>query len=230
MKPKIAILILLALTSCAMPQFAARSPIIPQSRIIKSFTPETTITKTVGETMVERGDLRVFPGFMAIEEFSLPAIQGQVFPPIAKGSTWTCMQLISADEYACARTSLDEATGQVLPVVVLNDMVINKSGDIVGIAGRIYSVLTKFDNVISGKLMPVESPVKGSYKQELIYNGKSKDTIKISYREYRNDMARPAFFQDLTYDLLESREIAFRDLRIVVIEATNSAITFSVKK
>src|SRR3990170_4206250 len=66
-------------------------------------------------------------------------------------------------------------------------------------------------------------------ERELVYNGKSKETIKISYREYRDDFTRPALYQDLSHDLSESREIAFRDMRIDVLDATNTSIKFRVK-
>lgn len=68
------------------------------------------------------------------------------------------------------------------------------------------------------------------FRQELLYNGKSGETIKVLYREFQNDMARPAFSQELTYDLAESDIIGFQGVRIRVIRATNVAITYSVLK
>jgi len=41
-------------------------------------------------------------------------------------------------------------------------------------------------------------------------------------------MARPAFFQDLKYDLSEGNDIKFKSLKIKVLEATNSKISFQV--
>jgi len=108
-----------------------------------------------------------------------------------------------------------------------NDLAFKKSGDVIGIING--GILTRTFNERE-KFIPIDILSEGSYKHELIYNGKSKDTIRLSYREYANDMARPAFYQDLTYDLSESREIAFRDLRIEVLEATNLAIKFIGKK
>jgi hypothetical protein len=66
------------------------------------------------------------------------------------------------------------------------------------------------------------------FRQELLYNGISKKTIRMTYREYKNDMARPAFFQDLTYDLDQSSTIRFRSFKIEVLEANNSFIRFVV--
>jgi hypothetical protein len=67
------------------------------------------------------------------------------------------------------------------------------------------------------------------FRQELIYNGISKGVIRVTYREYSNDMARPAFFQDLVYDLDESDLIQFREFRIKVIDAHNLGIVFVVQ-
>ena len=66
------------------------------------------------------------------------------------------------------------------------------------------------------------------FRQELLYNGKSGDMIKVLYREFRNDMARPAFSQELTYDLSESDIIGFQGVRIRVLKTSNVEITYSV--
>ena len=47
---------------------------------------------------------------------------------------------------------------------------------------------------------------------------------------FSDDMARPAFTQDLTYDLADGDEIGFRGARIKVLKATNTAITYVVLK
>jgi len=67
-----------------------------------------------------------------------------------------------------------------------------------------------------------------SFKAELIYTGKTDNIIRISYREYINDMARPAFSQELRYDLNEGNEITFKTLKMKVLEATNTKITVQV--
>jgi len=70
--------------------------------------------------------------------------------------------------------------------------------------------------------------IHSSFTQQLIYSGKSGNIIRITYREFSNNLARPAFSQDLTYDLSESKRITFRNTVIEVKEATNSFITFVV--
>lgn len=67
-----------------------------------------------------------------------------------------------------------------------------------------------------------------SFLEELIYTGRSGNTIFISYREYKKEFARPAFFQELKYDLEKSDIIVFRNYKIKVLDATNEYIRFLV--
>jgi hypothetical protein len=61
-------------------------------------------------------------------------------------------------------------------------------------------------------------------EQQLVYSGMSGKTIRLSYREFVHDLARPAFTQELQYDLADSAEIGFRNLRATVVKATNTMI------
>jgi len=67
-----------------------------------------------------------------------------------------------------------------------------------------------------------------SFQQTLIYSGKMGDKINIGYREFSNDLARPAFNNDVEYDLSESKIIGYKGARIEVIEATNEHIKYKV--
>lgn len=66
------------------------------------------------------------------------------------------------------------------------------------------------------------------FRKELLYSGVSKGTISIEYREFSNNMARPAFSQELKYDLAEGDEIGFRGARFRILKATNLGITYTV--
>lgn len=67
-----------------------------------------------------------------------------------------------------------------------------------------------------------------SFKRQFIFNGKVGNSLKFTYREFLNDFARPAFNQDLQYDLTESNVIGFRGLRIEVLKANNTTIEYKV--
>lgn len=68
----------------------------------------------------------------------------------------------------------------------------------------------------------------GRFERQLIYTGVAGGTLKLSYREYNNDLARPAFTQDLQYDLNQSDVIAYRGIRLKVLSATNERIAVQV--
>ncbi|MFL9834983.1 hypothetical protein [Chryseobacterium terrae] len=73
-----------------------------------------------------------------------------------------------------------------------------------------------------------DSNCKACFKQEFIFNGKVDNNLKFVYREYSENMARPAFTQDLQYDINESKTVGFKGLRIEVIKATNTQIEYKI--
>ena len=66
------------------------------------------------------------------------------------------------------------------------------------------------------------------FKQTLIYNGKYKDKIKIGYREFYNNKARPAFSNEVEYDIGQSKIIGYKNAKLEIIEATNQFIKYKV--
>ncbi|MBF4425588.1 hypothetical protein [Vibrio anguillarum] len=72
--------------------------------------------------------------------------------------------------------------------------------------------------------------VKGNFKFELLYTGKTNNSIHVVYREYVDDLARNSFYQNLTYDLNESDIIRFKSIEIEIIKSTNSELVFKVLK
>lgn len=67
-----------------------------------------------------------------------------------------------------------------------------------------------------------------SLRRELVYNGRSGDTIKLLYREFSDDMMRPAFTQEVAYDLEQGETIGFKGTRFRVYEANNVEIVYTV--
>lgn len=80
------------------------------------------------------------------------------------------------------------------------------------------------------KEIEIEEWSNGAFKRELVYTGVSQNTISLMYREFMNDIARPAFSQDLKYDLSQGKEIGYKGARFEVIKATNTEIQYKVLK
>jgi hypothetical protein len=75
-------------------------------------------------------------------------------------------------------------------------------------------------------LADIESKV--TFKRELVYSGISQNTVSILYREFFDDMARPAFYQELKYDLSHGNVIGYKGARFEVIKANNTTIRYRV--
>ena len=66
-------------------------------------------------------------------------------------------------------------------------------------------------------------------ENELIYSGRSVDTLHLTYREYTvRGYARPAFSQNVFYDMKASDIITFQGWALQVLEADNQKIRFKV--
>ena len=65
-------------------------------------------------------------------------------------------------------------------------------------------------------------------RKELIYSGRTGNTLEVSYREFRGGYAAPAFFQNLKYDLDRSKVLRFQKFTVEVLSATNESITYKV--
>ena len=63
---------------------------------------------------------------------------------------------------------------------------------------------------------------------EIIYSGKTDKSMNLIYREFTpDDIARPAFTQNLTYEA-DAKSIRFKNIQIELISITNEKIEFKV--
>ncbi len=67
-----------------------------------------------------------------------------------------------------------------------------------------------------------------SFQQTLIYSGRIGDKINLSYREFSGNQARPAFNNDVEYDIGLSSIVGYKSAKIEIIEATNESIRYKV--
>lgn len=67
-----------------------------------------------------------------------------------------------------------------------------------------------------------------TFQQTLLYNGSVGNKVNVGYREFSSNMARPAFNNDVEYDMSSSNIIGYKGARIEVLRATNEYIQFRV--
>lgn len=92
-------------------------------------------------------------------------------------------------------------------------------GTIVG-----YSVEVPYEAGAAGE----HELIQAGFRQELVYEGVAGGVIKLLYREYKDDFARPAFFQDVNYDYEPGMTISFKGARFEIRDANREQISFSV--
>ena len=86
----------------------------------------------------------------------------------------------------------------------------------------------EFDVSAGLKEVEIVDVNRPSFIQEFIYNGRYEDNLKFIYREFSDDLARPAFTQEVQYDLGAGNQIGFKNLLIEVVDATNTNISYKV--
>lgn len=81
-------------------------------------------------------------------------------------------------------------------------------------------------SMASNKVNEIEA--KGYINYEIVFTGKSSNQLNFVYREFsREDLAKQAFFQNLTYSA-EERHIRFRNLLVRVDRVNNEGISYVV--
>lgn len=79
----------------------------------------------------------------------------------------------------------------------------------------------------------VKVPARGAdaFKQVVTYLGSAGGVLRMSYREFVNDMARPAFTEDYSFEIGASfpAPVAFRDVRMTVLGLGADGLRYRVE-
>jgi hypothetical protein len=189
--------------------------------------------RKTGEPMLERGLLAVRPGFKAKSDVFLPRAGEILLPLVKRGDLWECSGSTTDEYMACS-----------LPPRLLSNMIMADGtrvndihrfafkpwGELVGVitpTGRIVQV--EDPGKVAGLFEPVEIPLAGSQKTELIYDGRIDDIIKLTYLEFGSDFTRPTYFKGLSYNISSLNLINIKDMMIEVVDANESEIKFIVR-
>ncbi|ULR87332.1 hypothetical protein [Comamonas sp. B21-038] len=104
--------------------------------------------------------------------------------------------------------------------------------------GHVTEVMVPADSVWWHKDLPRPIAIRAveesilrpeAFRNELVFLGSAGKTLRLLYREYAGDFVRPAFSQDVAYDVEAlPMEIQFRTARIQVLELPGSSIKYRV--
>lgn len=211
----------LALAGCAT---IAPPPASTVTHIFsRNYEPGLQKTTNVGEAMVQVEDYYArtmgYGGWVATSGFS--ASNGLSSYSIQPGTFYP----------TASRRIMGGVTYDVL-LNFLDPILVDQTGRVakVGAAmGPFTADLRDTGDRLSRRESRIIDTAQPFQKYELVYSGRTDDSIRVAYREYSpEDLARTAFFQELTYSVSEP-VIRFRNVEILVSEATNSSIRFTVR-
>lgn len=228
MKKIMLILALAAITSGCAPKY--KIAMVNNDRITKAGPETGTVhTRAVGEAITSRIDAHTVPVFTATQNIKIPKQTALDITEIKSGSSCKIEAVYENGLNFChirPEITNEAAFSPGMPMCLLVD----NSGNVKNITWcHIPGDEILPEPLSSISLVKSQAYVNPSFSQELLYNGRNKDSIKLLYREFQNDMARPAFSQELTYEV-DAKIVGFRNARIEVIEATNTYIKYKIAK
>lgn len=211
------------------------APIWPVVEPVSNYAPGETLTAAPGLVMVDRTDgSLVLPGFLLTSP--LRVIGTDRLPPVEAG-LWS------------ARFEYRGSCPDGFYVLTNPYFYEERVGIVVSREGRI-ACDSPVVQLVGGKRgrtwdldeqLPIQpfTPVPyvagfeaDAVRWQLLYSGRSGNTVTLEYREFRNgafdDDAVPAYQQQVTYDLGASKTITFQNTLIQVVSANNREITFRV--
>ncbi len=212
-----------ALTACTTTQ-----PVRPRVDTIDRPALNTISTAELGDTIVEKGKLYTYNGIVLSNELTW----GDGFLlkkfTISPGSLKS-RQVDKKYEYFYSEnmTSYDALLGTSM---YPGGGLCIKIGDPSWVRAFIVSGVCTIKPKATPEVRPtrITDVSQPSFRQELIYNGRSGDTVRFLYREFSGDYARPPFSQDVQYDLKDGNLIGFKGVRIEIVEASNTRLSYRV--
>lgn len=210
---------ILVVGACATP---VRNYVAPSEQFSRPAL-DTIVTVGVGEAMLSQGNIVYLDGINVTPSTSVSGytFQGGFYPQTGQDENWTY------HSYAYM-----SAGNENLGVLTKNFLMDPPQSIRASLENDRLCVITVF-NVATCSQREFDREQRAiansnAFQQTLLYSGRIGDAISISYREFSGNVARPAFSNDVQYDLSTSSEIGYRGAVIEIINATNTEITYRV--
>lgn len=208
---------LLLLTGCTSPKYNY----MPQTENYSEPNVGSVNTAYVGDSMIKQGTTQTYEGLKvtAPEKVSWAyTITPGYLKKVGEDS---------AAEFYLPTGAVDSAN---VSKVALADM---WQAIMVKKENKELCVITVVGNSVCESSMPFEKTTlsvnsDSSFQQTLLYNGRVGNKINIGYREFSASTARPAFNNDVEYDLNESKMIGYKGAKFEVLDASNQSIKYRV--
>lgn len=237
MKKIILISILFSMVGCAH-QIKRDNPVTSPTthEYSKNYKLGEVKTVAVGEPLIQVKDYYVtkfgLPELTASEDFSVTGtLLNEKF---TAGTKFEVKGKIVLDKVEYSIAKYRGADYDFSALLVKDDGTVHsKAGGYNPQAGGFIVTIYNYDVIPSTvKLVRTQQEkidaVKGYQNYEFLYNGKDRNSMRFTYREFSPEgMARTAFYQDLTYDA-NSTSIRYKGFKINVLEANSEQIKFII--
>ena len=185
--------------------------------------------RNTGEPMIVEEDLVFYKTPVAIADYQVPPQFGSTYPAIRYGMEFLPYGRLRNGDTLYRSDGLRPRTMNGQPVAWDYCIAVDQDGQAYGDTACALGITRRWEPKPENFLEMKAVYKEGSARKELLYGGRSGDTIRVAYREFRGNLAAQSLYQDLVYDLSESSTIRFRGMAIDVREATNSHIRFIVR-
>ncbi|MFA9396303.1 MAG: hypothetical protein ACERJ1_16565 [Halodesulfovibrio sp.] len=218
MKTLLRLSLLLLLVGCASPQFNY----YPPEFLTEVPKKNSTTTAYVGDTLVEQ---KLFVKHDAIKINTPVKISFSSYTiPVGTYLKVGTEKSKNADAYAIKNTDGENIIlgSFVDPAITILAYKNENKICVVRANGAYHCTDAEFTRTIVSYLG------ESSFQHSLLYSGKVGEKLNISYREFSNNHARPAFTHNVEYDLNESKIIGYKGALIEIINATNNQVKYKV--
>lgn len=182
-------------------------------------------TATVGSTVYQRDHYRVLPAYTIAE----PVVAKIVLARVNLPADTRLLRIESKTKLkACAVASIEDYRNKLYQGCLMDD---DGNGTFDRVAGNEIQGGRKLDHPVAYKNSEFIEPSPDSVKQVVIFLGSTKDTLRLSYREFVNDMARPAFTEEYTFPLSATypQPVAFKDVKLTVTGIDGAGLHYILK-
>jgi hypothetical protein len=178
--------------------------------------------------MLSGGKIRTRPSYTPAQTFTPPGrgvVEGDP-PDLTPSQQWTAVARLEEGGYLLSPP--ESYTNKPSFIAINRDGSVKEAGWYVGqnAGTNVVDSGSWPDGEVfeSGKATPIE----GSFEFKLLYSGKDGETVRMTYREFLDDMQRADYSQDLSYNVAEQDTVSFRSNRMRVHEATGFSIRFEM--
>lgn len=94
------------------------------------------------------------------------------------------------------------------------------------------STAFKLNEPVPYEIKETPNPDAPYFRQTISYLGATSDTLRLSYREFVNGTARPAFTEEMTLPLGKSfpQTVAFKDVKLTILAIDGMGLRYRVEK